>query len=79
MMGVLFVQAAAPTTMLDMITGGTFPTRVVLVALGVFSLFSWWIIFWKARQFRVVQRQGDDFIDAMERAARTGATAEVTP
>ena len=69
-MGTFLVQAAAPTTMLDMITGGTFPTRVVLIALAAFSLFSWWIIFWKTRQFRVVQRQGDDFIDAMERAQR---------
>jgi len=69
-MGIFLLQAGTPTSALDMVTGGTLPTKVVLGALALFSLFSWWIIFWKARQFRQVQRQGDHFLDAMERAQR---------
>jgi biopolymer transport protein TolQ len=69
-MSLFLLQAAAPTTALEMVLGGTLPTKVVLTALAAFSLFSWWIIFWKVRQFRTVQRQGDDFLDAMERAHR---------
>jgi len=43
-------------------------TKVVLLVLAVFSLASWWIIIWKARQFRDLQVLGDDFLDAIERA-----------
>jgi biopolymer transport protein TolQ len=70
MTGLLAQIAAAPTSAFDMVVGGTLPTKVVLLALALFSLASWWIIFWKARQFQRVQKQGDDFIDAMERAQR---------
>ncbi|MEJ2539722.1 MAG: MotA/TolQ/ExbB proton channel family protein [Gemmatimonadota bacterium] len=70
MTGFLLQVAAPPTSAWDMVVGGTLPTQVVLLALVLFSLASWWIIFWKARQFRAIQRQGDDFIDAMERAQR---------
>ena len=70
-MTAFMVQVGAPpTSAFDMVVGGTLPTKVVLIALALFSLASWWIIFWKARQFRRVQQQGDDFIDAMERAQR---------
>jgi len=68
--GFFLLQAGTPTSALDMVTGGTLPTKVVLGALAVFSLFSWWIILWKARQFREVQREGDNFLVAMERAQR---------
>jgi biopolymer transport protein TolQ len=64
------LQAAGPANALDMVTQGTLPTRVVLGALLVFSLASWWIIFWKVRQFRAVRRQGDEFLYAMEKAQR---------
>lgn len=70
MTGLFLVQAAGPANALEMITQGTIPTKVVLAALAVFSLLSWWIIFWKIRQFRAVMKQGDDFLDAMERAQR---------
>jgi biopolymer transport protein TolQ len=69
-MTLFLLQAAGPQSALEMIAGGTIPTKVVLGALAVFSLFSWWIIFWKIRQFGVVRRQGDGFLDAMERAQR---------
>ncbi len=70
MTGFLLQVGAPPTSAFDMVVGGTLPTKVVLTALAIFSLASWWIIFWKARQFKRVQQQGDDFIDAMERARR---------
>lgn len=70
MTGLLAQLAAPPTSAFDMVVGGTLPTKVVLLALGLFSLASWWIIFWKARQFQRIQRQGDEFIDAMEQAQR---------
>jgi len=44
------------------------PTLIVLFALVVFSLTSWWIIFWKSRQFREVEQLGDEFLEAIERA-----------
>lgn len=66
----LLLQAAPPRSALDMVTGGTLPTRVVLVVLLVFSIASWWIILWKWRQFREVRRQGDAFLERMERAQR---------
>jgi biopolymer transport protein TolQ len=66
----LMLQARAPQSMVDMVMGASAPTIVVLVTLAVFSVFSWWLIFWKARQFRVVRRLGDEFLDAMERAQR---------
>ncbi|HSM05745.1 MAG TPA: MotA/TolQ/ExbB proton channel family protein [Longimicrobiales bacterium] len=69
-MTLFLLQAAPPTSAFDMVIRGTLATQVILAALALFSLGSWWIIFWKARQFRFVQRQGDHFIDAMERAQR---------
>lgn len=53
-----------------MILGGTISTWIVLSVLLVFSLLSVWVMWAKARQFRKVQRQGDDFIESMERAQR---------
>jgi biopolymer transport protein TolQ len=63
-------QITPPTGMLDMAFGGTFPTKVVLLTLAVFSLLSWIIIFWKIRQFRSLRAQGDTFLEQMERAQR---------
>jgi biopolymer transport protein TolQ len=48
----------------------TLPTWIVMVALVVASFASWWIIFWKSRQFREVRRQGDQFLDQIEKAQR---------
>lgn len=66
----LTLQARTPTDPVDMILGGTLPTQVVLLTLALFSLLSWWIIAWKARQFREVRRQGDRFVEAMDRTQR---------
>ena len=53
-----------------MVTQSTLPTLIVLTTLMVFSLTSWWIILWKARVFREVRRQGDRFLEQIERAQR---------
>ena len=66
----LLLQSQPPTSAFDMVVGGTLPTQIVLSVLAVFSLFSWWLIFAKARQFRAVRRQGDQFLEYMERAQR---------
>jgi biopolymer transport protein TolQ len=63
-------QAGPPQTIVDMIIEATLPTQVVLGVLAVFSLASWWVIFHKWRQFREVRRQGDRFLEHMERAQR---------
>ena len=64
------LQAAPPTTPWQMLAQATIPTLVVLGVLAAFSVASWWIIFWKWRQFRDVRRQGDAFLERMERAQR---------
>lgn len=72
-MGLLTVgllQITPPRNALDMVFGGTLPTKVVLLVLAVFSVLSWIIIFWKWRQFRTLRVQGDHFLEQMERAQR---------
>jgi biopolymer transport protein TolQ len=66
----LLMQARPPQTVLDMVVGGTLPTRIVLAVLFVFSLTSWWLIFRKWSQFRQVRKQGDRFLEYMEKAQR---------
>jgi biopolymer transport protein TolQ len=53
-----------------MVVGATLPTLMVLVVLAFMSMWSWWLIFHKSRQFREVRKQGDRFLDHMERAQR---------
>ena len=66
----LLLQAGPPLTPFDMVVGGTLPTQIVKVCLLVMSGWSWWLIFHKSKQFREVRRQGDAFLDHMERAQR---------
>jgi biopolymer transport protein TolQ len=66
----LLLQSQPPTNAFEMVVGATVPTKIVLSILAVFSLLSWWLIFAKARQFRAVRKQGDQFLDHMERAQR---------
>ena len=65
---VILAQAAPPTTAWDMVLGGTLPTRLVLSILALASAASWILIFWKAKQFRLVRRQGNRFLQKIERA-----------
>ena len=64
----LLAQTAAPTSVWDMVFGGTVLTRLILLTLAISSAVSWVLIFWKASQFRNVRRQGDRFVEKMERA-----------
>ena len=65
----LLAQTAAPTSAWDMVFGGTLPTQMILAVLAVGSATSWILIFWKTKQFRAVRRQGNRFLEKMERAA----------
>ena len=53
---------------LDVLLGGTTPTRLILLILLVFSLVSWVLIIWKWRELRAVNEQADRFVDAVEGA-----------
>ncbi len=64
----MLLQIRTPKTAWDMVVGGTLPTKIVLLILVGFSLVSWWLIFWKWRQFRQVRAQGERFLEAIERA-----------
>jgi biopolymer transport protein TolQ len=66
----LLQGGAPPQSITEMIVQGTLLTQIVLTALSVFSLMSWWLIFRKSRQFGVVRRQGDVFLEHMEKAQR---------
>ena len=66
----LLLQARSPQSATDLIFGGTLPTQIVLIALIGMSVWSWWLIFHKHRQFREVRVQGDAFLEQMERAQR---------
>ncbi|MGD2068950.1 MAG: MotA/TolQ/ExbB proton channel family protein, partial [Gemmatimonadota bacterium] len=64
------LQARPPQSVVDMVVGATFPTQIVLLVLAAFSLLSWTVIIRKWLQFREVRRQGDRFLDSMEKAQR---------
>ena len=51
------LQARPPQTALDMVLGGTLPTKLVLLILAGASFVSWVLIFWKYRQFKEVREQ----------------------
>jgi biopolymer transport protein TolQ len=59
---------AAPTSAWDMVFGGTLATKAILLILAGSSAASWILIFWKAKQFRAVRRQGNRFLLKMEQA-----------
>ena len=66
----LLLQSQPPTSAFQMVVGGTLPTKIVLIVLAAGSMFSWWLIFAKSRQFREIRRQGDEFLDYMEKTPR---------
>lgn len=53
-----------------MILGASLSTVIVLLVLGFFSLVSWAIILWKARQLRRLRRDGETFVAAIGRTTR---------
>jgi biopolymer transport protein TolQ len=62
------LQAQSYDTAWDMVIRGTLPIKLVLIVLAVFSVLSWWLIFWKWRQFRKLHQQGGEFLETMEKA-----------
>ncbi|MFW6193242.1 MAG: MotA/TolQ/ExbB proton channel family protein [Gemmatimonadota bacterium] len=58
-----------PGTPWEMAVQATTPTQLVLLVLAVFSVVSWVFIFWKWSEFRRVRREGDAFVEGMERAS----------
>jgi biopolymer transport protein TolQ len=67
----LVLQAGPPqASILEVLKSATPLTYAVLAALLVFSLASWYIIFWKARVFSEVRKQGDRFLEQIEKAQR---------
>jgi len=66
---ILMLQGFGGQT-LGMILHGTPATKAVLAVLASFSLVSWWIIVWKARQFRRLRFDGARFVEAIGRAQR---------
>lgn len=55
---------------LGLILGGSPTTLAVVGVVAVFSVASWVIILWKARQFRRLRRDGARFLGAIERTQR---------
>jgi biopolymer transport protein TolQ len=53
-----------------MIMGASLSTQIVLLILALFSLVSWAIILWKARQLRRLRRDGETFVAAIGRTTR---------
>lgn len=64
----LSLQARVIDSPLDMVIGATTATKIILLVLVVFSLFSWVLIFWKWREFGRVNEQANRFVDGMEGA-----------
>lgn len=55
---------------MDMILGATPATMIILLVLLAFSLVSWIIIFWKWRQFRLLRRSAERFLQSIERTQK---------
>ena len=53
-----------------MIASGTLSTQLIMALLGVMSLVSWAIIVVKWLQFRRLRREGDRFVERLEKADR---------
>jgi len=67
---ILQVGGALPTTPWELVTTSNTVTKLVLVVLMAFSLFSWFLIVLKGVQFRRIRTQGDRFFDTLEKTTR---------
>jgi biopolymer transport protein TolQ len=65
------IQRASPvgSSPWELALGATPVTKVILLVLAVFSLWSWVMIFWKWSEFRKMRQAGDTFVAGMEAAA----------
>lgn len=66
----LQIGGAVPTTSWELVTTSSPETKVVLVVIAVFSIFSWFIIVLKWWQFRRLNRQANRFFERMEETTR---------
>lgn len=57
----------APQGPMDMILGGTVATQIILTVLALFSVASWSVMIWKWGQYRKLNRQGERFLQAIEK------------
>ena len=69
-MNLLAQLGPAPQGPMDMILGGTAATKIILVVLAIFSLVSWAVMVWKWGQFRRLNRQGERFLQAIDKIQR---------
>lgn len=67
---ILQIGGAVPTSPWELVLASSVETKIVLAIIVLFSLLSWFIIFYKWWQFRRVRRQADKFFTEMERATR---------
>jgi biopolymer transport protein TolQ len=63
-------SAPAGASILEVLKDATPLTYAVLAVLVLFSFWSWVLIFWKTKVFREVRRQGDRFLEQIEKAQR---------
>lgn len=66
-MNLLAQMGPAPQGPMDMILGGTAATQTILLVLALFSVASWAVMVWKWQQFRKLNRQGERFLQAIEK------------
>lgn len=59
-------DAALASDPWDLILGATPITKIILIVLAAFSLVSWVLIFWKWRDFRKVDEDGNSFVAGIE-------------
>jgi biopolymer transport protein TolQ len=71
----LQVGSAIPSTRLELITGASNETKVVLVVLAVLSLMSWAVMLSKWLTFRRAERAAGNFMKEFHRSARLDAAA----
>jgi biopolymer transport protein TolQ len=77
----LQIRGAVPSTPIELITGATTLTQVVLIVLALLSLLSWAIMLALWRELARAQRTSVRFFHDFERASRldeAGALAKVT-
>jgi len=67
---ILQVGGALPTSPWELVTASSVATKIVLLILVLFSVVSWFLIFYKWFEFRRVRKLGDRFFDELERTSR---------
>ncbi|MGE0353805.1 MAG: MotA/TolQ/ExbB proton channel family protein [Gemmatimonadales bacterium] len=66
----LQIGGATPGNWVDLLSGASRETKVILAITVLFSVISWFIIVYKWWQFRRLRRQADRFFAELERTTR---------